>query len=362
MRQRFDVVAAIIAKDLRVYARDRFYVLVTVLGLVIYIGVFWVLPATTGDVIGLGVHLPGGEALLEDRTGDDGSGFAIVPFDSSDELEQAVAESDGVVAGMDFPETFLEEASAGAATTVRVVVGSDTPEQLRPLLVGGVREIVATIGGQAPPVALPEMEEVIVGPDRAGQQLSMRERMRPLLLFLVLVVEMFALASLVAAEIAQRTVTAVLASPARVSDLLAAKAALGTALAFGQALLLALATRTLGADPPLLVVTLLLGALLVTGFGLIAGSTGKDFIGIVFWSMFFVIPLAIPAIATLFPGGAAGWIRGLPTYGLVQTIVGTTAYGDGWAQAGPRLAVLALWCVIAFALGVVVLGRRAARV
>ncbi|MPZ72519.1 MAG: ABC transporter permease subunit [Nitriliruptorales bacterium] len=361
MRDRLDVVAAIVAKDLRVYARDRFYVLVTVLGLAFYIALFWVLPATATQVVRLGVHLPGGEALLEEGGGDSGTGFELVPFSSAQELESSIAQGDAA-AGMDFPEEFLQQASTGQATSVRVLLGGETPEQLRPLLVGGVREIVATIGRQEPPVTLPEMEEIVVGPDRIGQQLSMRERFRPLLVFLVLVVEMIALASLVASEIAQRTVTAVLVSPARVSDLLAAKAALGTLLAFSQALLLAIATQTLNANPLLLIVVLLLGALLVTGFGLIAGSTGKDFIGIVFWSMLILIPLVVPALATLFPGAAAGWIRGLPTYPLVQTIVNTTAYGEGWAQAWPHLAMLAAWCVVAFGVGVFALGRRAERV
>ena len=206
------------------------------------------------------------------------------------------------------------------------------------------------------------LQQVVVGPDRSDQQLSVRERIRPLLIFLVLLVEMFALASLIAAEIAQRTVTAVLVSPARVSDMLAAKSVLGTALAFGQVVLLAIATVSFGANGPVLLVTLLLGAILITGFGLIAGSTGKDVVGTVFWSMFFVIPLTIPAVATLLPGAAAApWLQGLPTYGLVQTILATSAYGAGWSQVAPDLLRLLLWCIAAFGLGVVVLGRRAAR-
>jgi ABC-2 type transport system permease protein len=362
VRARLDVVAAIIAKDVITYLRDRFYVLITVMGLVVYIAVFWVLPATGERTVGLGAHLPGGQALLEQNGGDRGGGFEIVPYRTSSELEAAVEEGTKVVAGMDFPQTFLLDARAGRPTSVRVLIGADAPDELRPLLRGGVAEIVAAISGQQPPVQLPDLDEVVLGPDRAGQQLSLRERFRPLLIFLVLLVEMIALASLVASEIAQRTVVAVLVSPARVADVLAAKAALGTLLAFSQALLLALATRSLDPAPVLLTVTLLLGALLVTGFGLIAGSTGKDFVGIIFWSMLFMIPLTVPALAVLFPGAAAGWVQGLPTYGLVQTIVGATAYGEGWAQLWPHVLGLLLWCAIAFAAGVLVLGRRAARV
>ena len=362
LRARVDIVKAIVAKDLRTYARDRFYVLVTVMGLVAYIGIFWVLPSTAERPVPLGAHLPGGQELLEPRTGSQGGGFAIVAYDSPAELEAAVKEGTEVVAGLDFPQTFLFDARAGLPTSVRVLLGADAPEELRPLLRSGVTEIVAAIGQLEPPVQLPAMSDVVLGPDRAGQQLSLRERMRPLLLFLVLMVEMIALASLVAAEIAQRTVTALLVTPARVTVLLVAKSVLGTLLAFSQALALALATQTLGVSPLLLLVVLLLGAVLVTGFGLIAGSTGKDFIGIIFWSMLFLIPLTIPALATLFPGAAAGWIQGLPTYGLVQVIVGATAYGEGWRQAWPHLLGLTAWCAAAFAVGVSVLSRRVATV
>lgn len=362
MPARLGRIGAILTKDLRTHVRDRFYVTVTVLSLAAYIAIFWVLPATVDETVGLGVYLPGGEGLLEERTGGEDSGFEIVSFDSSEALASAVERGDAVVAGMDFPDGFLADAAAGVPTTVTVLLGGDAPAELRPVLVSGVREIVATIAGRDMPVTVPQMQELVLGPDRVGQQVSLRERLRPLLVFLVLVVEMLALASLVAAEIAQRTVTAVLVTPAGVGDLLAAKALLGTALAFSQAALLAVATGMLATGPPLLLLlALLLGAVLVTGFGLIAGSTGRDFIGVVFWSMLFIVPLTVPALATLFPGSAAGWVQGLPTYGLVQTIVGVTAYGQGWADTWPALLGLAAWGVVAFGVGVMVLGKRAAR-
>ena len=360
MRSRLRVSGAIIATDLRVYARGWFWV--SMLGLLACIGVFWLLPAADQQPIGLGVHLPGGEALLEQRADDTGSGFVLVPFDTAEELEAAVATADGVAAGMDFPEPFLELASRGQHTTVRVLVGGETPAQLRPLLIGGVQEIVATLGQLEPAVTLPEVQEVLVGPDRAAQQLSWPARVRPLLVFAVLTAALFALASMVAAEIERRTVTAVLVSPARVSDVLTSKALLGTTFAFVPAVLLAAATQGLDANAPVLLLALVLGALLVTGFGLIAGATGGDVGGAVAWSMFFVVPLSVPAISALLPGGAAPWVRGLPTYGLVQTIVGTTAYGEGWTQMWPHLAWLGGWCVVTVLLGIVVLARRVAQV
>jgi ABC-2 type transport system permease protein len=75
-----------------------------------------------------------------------------------------------------------------------------------------------------------------------------------------------------------------------------------------------------------------------------------------------MVPLAIPAFSALFPGSAAPWVQALPTHGLVQVLLGVTAYGEGWADALPDLAALAAWCAVVFGAGVVILARRVARV
>ena len=75
----------------------------------------------------------------------------------------------------------------------------------------------------------------------------------------------------------------------------------------------------------------------MTGFGLIAGSAGKDFIETLFYGMAFMIPLMIPAIAVLFPGSAAVWVKILPSYGLVQAVVQSSAYNAGWLEVLPHL-------------------------
>jgi ABC-2 type transport system permease protein len=364
---RLGIVRAILAKDLREFARDRFYVLVSIVGLVFYVVVFWVLPATVDETVGLGVHLEGGGSLvtglgLQVASGQV-EGLEVVAFDSGEELSAAIESGERrVVAGLDFPAGFLQDVAAGVPVTVRVLLPGDAPEELRPALAGLVRELSYAVAGEAPPVTPPDLQDVVVGPDRVGQQVSIRERMRPMFLFFVLLVEMFALAALVAAEIHERTITAVLVTPARVSDVLVAKATLGTLLAFSQGLLLLLVTGSATSGFLLLATALLLGAILVTGVALIAGSTGRDFVGIVFWSVLFMIPLAVPAFSTLFPGAAAAWVQALPTYGLVQVLIGVTAYGEGWADSLPDLASLLVWCVVVIGIGVTVLGRRVARV
>jgi ABC-2 type transport system permease protein len=368
MGVRGGAVRAIVAKDVRLFARDRFYVLISVMSLVLFAALFWALPATVEATVRVGVHLPGAETLLRGALAAGGpgvtqaaeQGLEISVHRSAADLERAVADEEAA-AGLDFPPGFLEDVTAGRPTTVRVLLAGEAPEGLRPMLEGAVREIAFAIAGDEPPVVLPDLREMILGVDRSDAPLSLRDQLRPLLIFVVLLMEMFALASLVAIELAQRTITAVLVTPARVGDVLAAKTALGTAMAFGQALLIALVTGTLSHAPGVILLALLLGAVLATGFGLLAGATGGDFVTIVFVSVLFFVPLAIPAFAVLFPGTPALWIRLLPTYGLVEVLVGTTAYGEGWVEAWPYLLGLAAWGAATFGVGTAVLGRRVRR-
>jgi hypothetical protein len=99
---------------------------------------------------------------------------------------------------------------------------------------------------------------------------------------------------------------------------------------------------------------------LVTGFGLFAGAFGRDFLGTLFIAFFFMIPLMIPAFGALFPGSTAAWIKVLPTYGLVEALVGVAVDGESWAEVTPVLLLLAAWSVAAFAVGALALRRRVA--
>lgn len=358
------VVAAILRKDLAVFGRDRFFVLMAAMSIVLYPLVFWLMPADVDETLRLAVAPESAAELLgaaaegaaEGGGEEQEVGLAVVGFPDATALADAVAAgTDGVAAGLVVPAGF--PADGGAVT---LVVGAAAP----PELVGTMRVLVAEIAyaaaGEAPPVD-PASEVVVLGEDRAGDQVSVREQMRPLLAFLVLLTETLALASLVAAEVQQRTVTAVLVTPATTADFLAAKGLLGTAMAFVQAALILGLVGGLATGAPILLLTLLLGAALVTGFGMIAGAFGRDFMSVLFVSVAFMVPLMIPAFAALFPGGASGWVRALPTYPLVETIVAVTTRGAGWTDVAPLLAALAAWCVVSFAVGVLVLRRKVAR-
>jgi ABC-2 type transport system permease protein len=345
------IVAAIMAKDLKEFSRDRFYLFMSILGLVFYVAIFWLLPSDVDETITVGV-VAGAEFDFGELTGGDGSqGLVVIEYESVAALEEAVEAGDEVVVGMAFPIDMSDP-------TINVYVGPGVPPSLSGAITGIASEIAYAAVGVPPPVSGFATEEIVLGEDRAGNQISLQEKFKPMLAFMVLVVEVLALAGLVASEIQDRTVKAITVTPARVSDFLSAKAVFGTGLAFVQVVILLIAIRGLTTSPVLMLTAVFLGAVLATGFGLLAGSIGKDFMGIIFWSMAILIPLLIPAVALLFPGEAATWIKVLPSWPLAQILIDVSAYGAGWAEVAPLLGLLALWGSAALAVGWLVLGKR----
>ena len=365
------IVRAIVAKDLREFSRDRLWMVLTPLMLVFYVGLLWLLPNTVEESINVGVYARGltgqfAEAFDSDAVSAE-TGLRVVPFDSPEALEAAVVDgteveveggTHSVEIGMVFPDDLAPSLAAGEPATVSIYVDAAVPAEVQTAMSAFVREATYAMAGVELPVSQPQEELIVVGEDRVGAQITPQDRMTPLIAVMVLLVESMALAGLVAVEIQSRTAKAVVTSPASVGDLLTAKGLTGTVLAFSQAGLVLLLVGAFGHEPLLLARALLIGSVMTAGFGMLAGSAGRDFMTTIFISMVFIIPMAVPAISALFPGAASAWVQVLPTYGFIETIVGVTAYGESWADVTGFLLMSAVWCVVIFAAGWFILRRR----
>ena len=371
LSRRAAVVRAIVAKDLREFSRDRLWMVLTPLMLVFYVGLLWLLPNTVEESINVGVYARGltgqfAEAFDSDAVSAE-TGLRVVPFDSPEALEAAVVDgteveveggTHSVEIGMVFPDDLAPSLAAGEPATVSIYVDAAVPAEVQTAMSAFVREATYAMAGVELPVSQPQEELIVVGEDRVGAQITPQDRMTPLIAVMVLLVESMALAGLVAVEIQSRTAKAVVTSPASVGDLLTAKGLTGTVLAFSQAGLVLLLVGAFGPEPLLLALALLIGSVMTAGFGMLAGSAGRDFMTTIFISMVFIIPMAVPAISALFPGAASAWVQVLPTYGFIETIVGVTAYGESWADVTGFLLMSAVWCVVIFAAGWFILRRR----
>ncbi len=360
------IIRTIVAKDTVAFRRNKFLMLITFLVIIVWGVLYQFLPTTVNETFPVGLvieqdALPSEfDISPEALESSDGTGVTVTLYPDSTSLEAAVGAGDAVQAGLVIPQGFAQDVATGGTPSVTLIVPAGLPAQFEALLGAAVAELGYALSDNPAPVDL-ATSTTIVGTDRVGDQLSLADQMRPLLLIVVLMMEIFALATLVAGEIAERTAVAVLATPASARDLIAAKMVFGTTLAFSEAVLVGILIGAFGTSPGLILLALLLGAIVVTGLGLLAGSFGRDFMDTLILGILLMIPLMIPAMAALFPGAGPDWVTFMPTYGVVEILVGASAGTLSWAQAAIPLLALAAWGLALATLGALTLSRRVAR-
>ena len=79
------------------------------------------------------------------------------------------------------------------------------------------------------------------------------------------------------------------------------------------------------------------------------------------YSALLAIPLMIPAEAAIIRGSAPVLVKLLPSYGLIQAMVGAVTYGRGWGELLPYVGMALVWDVVLFAIGLLILKRRVER-
>lgn len=369
------IISAIVAKDLREFSRDRLWMILAPISIAFVIAIFWILPPTVDETITVGLYPPELLLALEslgEQEKDEPQVVKIVTFTDKDSLIAAVSgknendETPNVAVGIAFPKDFVSDARTGKKTTVSIYMDAALPDRVGRAMTGSIREIAyalqAAAAGKDPemalPVALPDHQTIILGEDRAGVQVPWREKLRPLMAIIILMIEALVLAGLVAVEIQQRTITAILVTPARTSDVLAAKSITGFILAASQVLLFLIATHSFSQNRFAIAILVCLGAVMFTAVGMISGAGGKDFMGTLFGGMILIIPLIIPALAALFPGSAPLWIKVLPSFGLIDAIFGVFAYGRTLSDVAPLIGLVLAWDIVLFFLALLLLKRK----
>jgi len=350
------ILQTLIAKDLRLYFRNRFFAFITIAGVILFTVVYFVLPSTVDESLTLGIYAPSiPDAFLEFLSSND---ITLQAFDSDEALQQAVIDYQ-YPAGVSLEDNAISGILFGQATTVTVYFASDAPQEIidamRTVLRLALNELSYNLSGD--PLAL-EFNEQIIGPDMTGAQLALRDRLLPLLAVTLLVMETMGLGGLISDEIEHGTLRALLVTPTTVSGFFTSKAVFGIALAFIQAALVMGITGGLHNEPLLILLTLLIGGLVVTGIAFLIGSVARGMMGVMAWGMLAIILMIIPAYGVVFPGTVSTWVTIIPSYYLFDTIHQVSNLGATWGAVSNNLVLLSVMGVALMGAGIFVLERK----
>jgi len=346
------MLTALLRKDLVLYFSNSFFTVITILGLVFYAAVYFLMPADLDESIEMAIFAP--EGALPILAEMEEEGVILVRMASAEALRTAVASGEQDV-GVVIPADFARSVAMGQSETINLYFSTNFPDEFKELYGIMFREIAFAVSGQ--PLNI-DVREEILGVDRAGSQIPYRDRMLPLFAIFILVMEMMGLASLITNEISSGTLQALLITPLRVEGLFVAKGTFGVGLAFVQVVALMAITGGLSQQPLLMLLALLLGSIMVTGLGFLIASVASDLLSVMGWGIMGILALSLPAFSVLIPGLTTGWVKAIPSYYLVNTVHQVINYGWGWTEAASDLLALLLFSLFFLGLGIMVLRRR----
>ncbi len=346
------IISTLVIKDLTLFFRNRFFAVITALGLVFFIGIYFLMPKTLDETLEIGFYAPNLPAVIIDELNQEG--VIIREMDSEEALRSAVAAGD-FSTGVVLPPDWAQQLAAGQQEQVKLYFSSEFPDDFKEIYVILIQELAFMVSGERLNV---EFDEEFLGVDRAGEQVSIRGRMLPLLAVFILIMETMGLASLISTEIEGGTIQALLITPLRVEGLFLSKGLTGVSFAFLQAFLLMLITGGFSKNPLIILVALLLGSILVTGIGFLIAAVSKDMLSVIGWGILALVILVLPALGILIPGTVSEWVKIIPSYYLVDTVYQAANFIIGWKDVATNLLMLLAFSALFFALGIVVLRRK----
>ena len=348
----FGIIRALAAKDLSLFFRNRLFAFLTILSMVFFIVIYFVMPSSVNEELEIGLYAPVVPPVFELIQEEEGVVMEV--FETEEALMDAVAGGE-YIAGVALPADIMEKFARGEKPQITLYFPSDVLEEIEAAVEVMIKELAYMQTGQ--PLAI-ETSVEILGPDMVGAQVPPRDRMRPLLAVVILMFETMGLAALISEEVEKGTAQALLVTPVRVQDLFAAKGITGVSLAFGQTVFFMAIVGGLNNQPLIILTALLLGGLLVTGFGFLVGSLAKDMMSVMAWSFLVIIIFTVPAFDMMIPGIITGWAKVIPSYYLADTVNQAANFGAGWGDIWPNLLILLGFDLAIVCGGIVALRRK----
>lgn len=281
-------------------------------------------------------------------------GIEVTILSSGADLVAGVT-ADDYDAGLVLGEAFDADLQGGDTPDLNFYVSGSSKASTRAILGITTLDLLRQGAGQPPIV------DVVVTPLGEEDYVPVDDRLLPLVVvYAVVIAGLFLPAASLVDEREKHTLTAVLVSPTRMSEVLLGKLTLGVLLAVVMGWVTLALNDAFASQPVGMTVFLVLGAVMLGELGLMLGSWAKDsntlFTAIKGGGLLVVMPV----LFTLFPS-LPQWIAQLfPTYYFLQPIYEVAVQGTSFSDHVPELAVATAICLLLVP-GVVAAGRRAER-
>lgn len=299
----------------------------------------------------LGIVDQGSSAVVEGAVATDG--IEVVLYDDVAALDEALLAND-VDAGLVLQSGFDQAVMAGERPTLDFRVSGSSLATERAVLAVTTLDLVRAVEGSPPPVAV-EIVEVGDG------SLDLSIRLIPLLVVMAIAVGgAFVPAAGLVQEKEERTLDAVLVTPAGMADVFGSKAILGASLALFAGLFTLVLNDVRGPELVPLAVAVGIGGVMMAELGLIVGAWARDQNTLFTVWKGGAILLIYPVVFFLFPD-LPQWIGMLsPTWWFLDPIFSIAVEGATLADVAGSLAVALGWCLLLVP-AVVAMGRRLER-
>lgn len=352
------MIGTLVVKDIKLFFRNRFFAIVTAIGLVLYLVVYFLIPNEVNESLGIAFFIEEREASpLYQGLMEEPETYSL--FDSEAEMLTALEETGDFFVGLSLPAELSAAIARGEEVALNAYYAPGAPAEAKQIF----HDALVMIANGANPETLANFTrfnktEVVLGNDMSDATLAMRDRFVPLLLLAVVLMEIFGLATLLTRDVENGTARALITGPLRMHQFFAGKALMGMILAFGQLLLLGIIMGFLGLAPLLLLTTFLLGSFLMVGMGFFVAAISKDNMSVLAWGVIVLFLMMIPGLSILLPGLSTGWMEIIPSFYFVDTLHRILNFDATWADVGRNLALLLAIGVGALAIGASAIRRR----
>lgn len=272
-------------------------------------------------------------------------------YSSTGELTKAV-ERGAIDIGIVVPQDFDTNLAKGDEVQLNLLVWGESVLKDQVILSSTLRDLVATMIDRETSIRI---EPVMLGD---ASTLTIQERLLPMLVLMSVVLGGTMIPALSLVEEKQnRTLKALVITPASLEDVYLAKGVFGVIVSLLMATIILVMNQALGTQMVTLLAVLLIGAVAAAAFGLMFASFVKDVTTLMAIIKATGLLLYAPGLLHIFPEVPTWISRIFPTYYLIGPVITVTQEGGSWSEVTGDLAVLIV-IMLALIAGAVMAARR----